>query len=59
MNGHTSSLNFFYAVFLSYYAFAEVLASLRGDGSEIMRRTVLKLQLIWMFYFIHELVPDL
>lgn len=49
----------FYAVFLSYYAFAEVLTSLRGDGSETMRRTVLKLQLIWMFYFIHELVPDL
>lgn len=36
-----------------------VLASPRSDESETVRRTALKLQLIWMFYFIHKLLPEI
>lgn len=61
MNGHTSNqiFFFFYAIFLRCYAFAEVLASSRSDGSETTRRAALKLQLIWMVYFIHKVFPDM
>lgn len=58
MNGHTSSQIFFTRFFLLVTPLLEVLTSLRSSRSETMRRTALELQLIWMFYFIHELIPE-
>lgn len=51
-------LLFFVFFFLFRFAFGQVVNESKRDFGEVMRHTVFIQQLIWMYYFIHELFPD-